>query len=91
MVAALQEKFADFGLTYCIGEAISFDIFPQASALLWTLLHWPKHRPSQQLPMMLSHFVGWPVVLRRAGTRLTACALCQSLMRCTSLGTILTR
>lgn len=28
MVAALQEKFADFGLTYSIGGQISFDVFP---------------------------------------------------------------
>lgn len=29
MVAALREKFADFGLTYSIGGQISFDVFPQ--------------------------------------------------------------
>lgn len=28
MVAALQKKFADFGLTYSIGGQISFDVFP---------------------------------------------------------------
>eukprot|EP00457_Paulinella_chromatophora_P017347 gb/GEZN01018373.1/.p1 GENE.gb/GEZN01018373.1/~~gb/GEZN01018373.1/.p1 ORF type:complete len:125 (-),score=26.81 gb/GEZN01018373.1/:40-414(-) len=28
MVAALEEKFPDFGLTYSIGGQISFDVFP---------------------------------------------------------------
>jgi phosphomannomutase len=29
MVAALREKFADFGLTFSIGGQISFDVFPK--------------------------------------------------------------
>lgn len=30
MVAALREKFADYGLTYSIGGQISFDVFPDS-------------------------------------------------------------
>ena len=29
MVATLQDKFKDYGLTYSIGGQISFDVFPQ--------------------------------------------------------------
>ena len=29
MVAAMRERFKDFGLTYSIGGQISFDVFPE--------------------------------------------------------------
>lgn len=38
-VKALQEKFADYGLTYSIGGQISFDLFPNGWDKTYALNH----------------------------------------------------
>lgn len=39
LVEVLQEKFADYGLTYSIGGQISFDIFPNGWDKTYALRH----------------------------------------------------
>lgn len=42
LVAALREKFSDYGLTYSVGGQISFDVFPKGWDKTYCLQHVEK-------------------------------------------------
>ena len=57
-VAALREKFPDFGLTYSIGGQISFDVFPTGWDKTYCLEHVQAEKERSGIEYTTIHFFG---------------------------------
>ncbi|KAL8874097.1 MAG: hypothetical protein Q9174_000533 [Haloplaca sp. 1 TL-2023] len=57
-VAALKEKFPDFGLTYSIGGQISFDVFPTGWDKTYCLQHLKSEKEISGVDYQTIHFFG---------------------------------
>lgn len=58
MVAALQAKFPNLGLTYSIGGQISFDVFPTGWDKTYCLQHIAKEKEISGIDFTTIHFFG---------------------------------